>query len=1041
MNETFAFPQTLACNARAYRPPVIFFGISLLSLFLLLPPSPSTAQYFGRNKVKYEDRNFRTLQTDHFTVYFYPEEKVIAHDAGRMAERWYARHSAVMEHTFKDRKPILLYADQPDFQQTNAVSEMIQEGTGGVTEPLKDRVILPFTGYYRENDHVLGHELVHAFQFDIAMHNLRHGLGSLNRLPLWMIEGMAEYYSLGPEDPHTAMWLRDALLHNDLPSWKDLATNPRYFPYRFGQAFYAFIGATWGDTTVTQFMIAAANVGPEAAADSLFGCSPDSLVKLWQASIRETYSEILSARTPPEKIGRKILSKDRYAGSMNLCPAISPDGKTIAFLSERDIFSIDLFLADAQTGKIIRKLSDSERNFHFDAISFSSSAGAWSPDASKLAVVVYADGDNQIAIFNVHSGKILRQLHFRRIGAITGPAWSPNGRFLAFSGMSGGISDLYLFDFQTDSLIQLTRDKFAQWQPAWSPDGKTIAFVTDQGDGTDFRILASGPLRVALMDLKSRSIQPLNLFPRGKHISPQFSPDGQSLYFVSDQDGISDIYRYSFPENQIYRVTRVATGISGLTRYSPTLSVASRSGDLIFSVFQHFEYNVYGLSPENAAGTPVREIMPGLPVAGILPPPAQAVQGQVARSLHDYTTGLPSGENFVLGPYRPNFQLDYIGGQAAVGVSTNRYNTLTGGGVNFLFSDMLGDKVLGVAAQLNGELKDFGGQLLYLNRAHRWNWGAVIAHQPYLTMYQTSGPAVILTNQGQIPGNYIITVKNRSFWEYLGLSSDYPFSITQRFELNLNMTRIWYQSEIDTIVAVNSQVIRERKITIPGPPGANLAQPSVAYVGDYSYFGFTSPTRGGRYRFEIEQTFGSLAFTSLLGDYRRYFFFRPFTLAFRLLHYGRYGKDSESDQLSPLYIGSESLVRGYPANSYSMQEFVAESPGGYRAINNLFGSRIAVVNVEFRIPLLGTERFGLINFPYFPTEVSFFFDGGLAWTSHEAPKLKFSRSITERVPIFSTGISFRINLLGYTVVEAYLAHPFQRPQKEFYWGFQFAPGW
>ena len=1013
---------------------VLVAGVLVLQLSAEL-----SAQYFGRNKVKYENPPFKTMETEHFRIYFYPEEEAIIKDAGRMAERWYYRHSNLMNHQFDTKKPIILYADQPDFQQTNAIGEMITEGTGGVTEPLKDRVILPFTGYYRENDHVLGHELVHAFQFDIAVKKAPHGIGSMQQIPLWMVEGMAEYLSLGPEDSHTAMWMRDAVFYNDLPSWTDMATKPEYFPYRFGQGLYAYIGALWGDTTVVKLFQASLKVGPEAAVDSLFGFSADSLVTLWHETLRKTYSQVLEGRTPPREVGRRIFPAKKAAGGMHLCPALSPDGKTMAILSEHDIFSMDLFLVDTRTGKIIRKLSDSERNFHFDAISFSNSAGAWSPDGSKLAAVVYADGDNEIAIFDTHRGKILRQLHFDKIGAITGPAWSPDGRYLAFSGQAGGISDLYLFDFQRDSLLQLTSDRYAQWQPAWSPDGRKIAFVTDQGSQTDFSILASGPLRIAELDLQNGVIIPLALFRRGKHISPQYSPDGSSLYFVSDQDGIPDIYRYDFAEGMIYRVTHVATGISGLTTYSPTLSVAARSGLLAFTVFHHRGYSIFALSPENALGTPATEIS-GIPVAGVLPPPVQAISGQVATSLRDYTSGLPDGSDFKMGPYRPHFTLDYIGGQSVIGLSTNRYNTLVGGGVNLYFSDMLGDQVIGAGLQMNGELKDIGGQLLYQNRAHRLNWGAVAAHQPLISMYQVSRPVVILTDQGNVPGQEILTWKDRTFWEYLGLLFNYPLSITQRFEMNLNLTRIWYESEIIDQIIVGDQVVQEQKKTIPGPPGANLVQPSLAYVGDYSYFGFTSPTRGGRYRFEIEQTLGSFSFTSLLADYRRYFFRRPFTLAVRVLHYGRYGKDSESEGLSPLYIGSESLVRGYPADSYSLREY-ASGAQEYQAINNLFGSRIGIMNVEWRIPLFGNERFGLVNFPYLPTEVALFFDGGVAWTRHEKPRLKFSSEVTERQPIFSTGVSFRFNVLGYFVAELYAAHPFQRPQKEIYWGFQFSPGW
>ena len=85
-----------------------------------------------------------------------------------MLERWNARLSSLFNHPLSERKPIVLYADQPDFQQTNVIADQLDEGTGGVTESLLDRMVMPLTGSYADNDHILGHEMVHVFQYDIA---------------------------------------------------------------------------------------------------------------------------------------------------------------------------------------------------------------------------------------------------------------------------------------------------------------------------------------------------------------------------------------------------------------------------------------------------------------------------------------------------------------------------------------------------------------------------------------------------------------------------------------------------------------------------------------------------------------------------------------------------------------------------------------------------------------------------------------------------------------------------------------------------------
>jgi hypothetical protein len=159
-----------------------------------VPAATAGAQYFGRNKVNYETYGFRTLKTPHFDLLHYGENSQAAEDAGRMAERWYARLSPFMRHTFT-RKTLIFFNDQPDFQQNN-VTDIESEGTGGVTEPFRTRVVMPFTGIYNDTHHVLGHELVHVFQFDISSNTAGSQQG-LAALPLWLVEGMAEYLSLG----------------------------------------------------------------------------------------------------------------------------------------------------------------------------------------------------------------------------------------------------------------------------------------------------------------------------------------------------------------------------------------------------------------------------------------------------------------------------------------------------------------------------------------------------------------------------------------------------------------------------------------------------------------------------------------------------------------------------------------------------------------------------------------------------------------------------------------------------------------------------
>jgi hypothetical protein len=234
-----------------------------------------------------------------------------------------------MTHAFS-KKPIIFYASHPDFQQTNVVGGLIDQSTGGITEGLRTRIIMPFTGVYAENDHVLGHEIVHGFQYDIAT-TQTGGLQNLGSLPLWVIEGIAEYFSVGREDSHTAMWMRDAVLRNDIPTIDQLTRSNRYFPYRYGQALWAYIGGQYGDEVITRIYRVALREGFERAFQSVLGRSTDSVSKDWHAAVRNAYTPVLQGRTAPEQAGTRVLARaGGRRGETDISPSLSPDGRRVA---------------------------------------------------------------------------------------------------------------------------------------------------------------------------------------------------------------------------------------------------------------------------------------------------------------------------------------------------------------------------------------------------------------------------------------------------------------------------------------------------------------------------------------------------------------------------------------------------------------------------------------------------------------------------------------------------------------------------------------
>ncbi|MDE2732207.1 MAG: peptidase S9 [Bacteroidota bacterium] len=1025
---------------------------ALLAVFLGVAVTGIYAQGFGRNKVQYDNFDFRSFRTPHFEFFFYPEERTAVEDAARMGERWYRRHSRTFLREFHERKPIILYANDADFQQTNVIGGMLGQGVGGVTESLKERVVMPLTGIYSETDHVLGHELVHSFQYDIGLMRNDSSRFALQLLPLWLVEGMAEYLSVGRDDAHTAMWMRDAVLRDDLPTIEQMTRTNKYFPYRYGQAYLAYIGGKYGDAAVVNLFKMGGRTGVDSAFVYTLGIKADSLSSEWASAIRSAYLPLMEGRVHPDSAGRPVLSEDISGGALNLSPVVSPDGQYVAYLSERDVFNINLFIADAETGRTIRKLHATNSNPHFDNIRFINSAGSWSPDGKQFAFITFANGDNEISVWDLDSGGIDRRISVEGVSAMSNPAWSPDGRFLAFSGVDGGISDLYVLELASGDVRQLTRDRYADLQPAWSPDGQTIAVVSDRGpDGSDFDQLEYADPRISLIDVETAEFSTIRPFARGKHINPQFSPDGQSLYLINDQDGFSDIYRYDLREEAIYRVTRYKTGVSGITALSPTMSVAAQNGSLLFSVFYDGGYRVFGLTASEAQGVPVTGMAEAASSASILPPVSAYNEGMVADYLSDPLTGLPAPMPTDETVYSSRLRLDYVA-PPTVGVSVGGYyGGGAVGGVGFYFSDMLGNRNLGIVAQANGTFKDIGGMVSYMDRGKRFNYGGVAGHIPYLFGYPQQG-----INE---EGYYLIRdLRQRLYIDQLRGIGAYPLTTTRRIEVFSGFTRYGFDYEAYDYVYTAFGIQRQRQradkcssltqeeiasVWACEPDGFYYFDVGVAYVGDFSNFGYTSPLQGGRYRFELAPRLGTDRFISVLTDYRRYFFANPVTLAVRGLFAGNFGGDQEQifSRESLYYPYYRGFVRGYNYNSF---DFALECrDANCMVLNRLYGTRAALASVEVRLPLFGSETLGLINFPYLPVELLGFADAGMAWNAGDRPfdMLKFERDSVERIPVMSVGPAVRFNVLGYLIFEIYHAFPFQRPDKGSHFGFQILPGW
>lgn len=1014
----------------------------LLALFLLTV-NDIAGQGFGRTKPGYKRFEFKLYETPNFEIYHYFEDESVIHEIAQISEKWYYRHARALDDTIQLRNPLIIYENHPDFQQTTAISSLIGIGTGGVTESLKNRVVMPVLETNAQTDHVLGHELVHAFQFNKLLRGDTLNLYSIRDIPLWMIEGMAEYLSIGSVDANTAMWMRDAIINDDFPTLKDMSTSYSYNPYRWGHAFWAFVARTWGDPIISQLFIETAKLGYERAIENVLEMKASALSEIWKSSFRIHYEELLK-NTGAEMSGRKLLFEET-AGNMNVSPSISPDGQYIAFFSEKNVFTLDLFIASTEDGKIERTLTSSSQDSDIDGYNFLESMGTWSPDSRNFAYVAVKKGRSTILIADINRPRNTREISIPGVPFINNPSWSPDGRFLVMTGLVGGRNNFYMYDLDTRQVTQLTNDRYSYVHPSWSPDGRYIVFSTDLKQPGDTTEMVTFNLNLGIIDMHNdNELKVLPLFRGADNVNPVFSADGTSIFFLSNSDGFRNLYRYDISENTTYRATNFQVGISGITSLSPAISIARETGLMAYSYYNNGNFTIYSAMPEDFNEHPVDQDRIDL-LAATLPPFQRVAENIVDRNIADNNKFIQYDvDSFRVQEYRPRFQLDYIGNTGGVGVSVNTYyGTGMSGGVNMMFSDILGNNSLFAAVAVNGEIYDFGGMVAYLNQGRKINWGGSISHIPYRSASLGLELDTLFYNDDQYELVTNFKLFNiRVFEDQASVFAYYPFSMSRRLEAGGSLARYYYRIDVFNNYYDSFGMYRGESIdrNIDSPSGFNLGKVNLAYVGDNSYFGMASPMRGHRYRIQGDKYYGRLKFYQLLTDYRQYIFQNPFSFAFRLYHSGRYGQTAENNLFYPMYLGYPGFVRGYGSNQfYQLQSFQNVD----FTINELLGSRMAVANFEIRLPFTGPEQLAVIKSGYLFTELALFFDAGVAWTSTTRPTLNINdMSADKRFPIFSTGLSMRVNLFGALIIEPYYAFPFQREGvSQGILGINFIPGW
>jgi Tol biopolymer transport system component len=884
------------------------------------------------------------------------------------------------------------------------------------------------------------------------------------QLPLWFNEGMAEYQSLG-WDVDEDMYMRDATISEHLPDIKQLNG---YMAYRGGQSVFYYIANKYGEGKIGELVNKIKSTGNvEEGFKASIGISLKELNERWKKDIRKRYWPDIAIRKDPDEFAKRLTDNREDGGFYNTSPTISPQGDKIAFISNRDYY-FDVFLMDAIDGKIIKKLVEGSKTPDFEELNVLTPGLSWSPDGQKIIISALSGGYDVVYLIDVETEE-RETLPIKLSEGIKSVTWSPDGKNIAFIGQTERQSDVYVYNLESKQVINLTNDIFSDDDPAWSPDSKTLYFVSDRGKYFSEKMIPD-TFKIYKYNYNQRDIYSLNVensemhritnLPESDERFPVVGPDGKEILFISDMNGINNIYKLDLQTNDGTGKSAVpiTNSLNGLYQ----LSLSKDGKKLAFTSLYQSAFNIFLLNNPFEINLGKEKLEPTLYISGLKNEEKKEIQNVSANdSLQDeegeenlpypvYTGNYVDSTkiygdsvqidfgNYVFGNFEskkdtgkkenPNFNLtdnldkqgDYKVNKYKINFSPDLvyanagYSSLYGllGTTVISFSDVLGNHRLIGITSLQIDLKNSDYGLAYYYLPQRINYGIELFH---------TARFVYLTR-----GLYTDLYRFRDFGAVGSMS--YPLNRFYRFDVGLSWLNLSSEDLDD-----------------PNIPSEHVSYvvPSASFVHDNVLWGYTAPIEGTRYRFDVLGNPGlnrrDLSFYSLLGDYRTYFRFgTDYSFAFRLS-----GGFSAGANPQRFFIGG---VENWINRSFATTDIPLESASDFAFLTaalplrgydyaEQIGTKYSLMNLEFRFPLIKYLVTGALPILFSNILGNVFLDMGTAW--NDSHQLRFfekdvNNNTVSRDLLMGTGIGARIFFLGFLlkfdVAWAYNVKQFSSPK-------------
>lgn len=542
--------------------------IAIVLGVLMLPQAHGQAfkEQFGKNRIQYKDFNWKFYQSENYEVYYYQGGETLAKQTIEYLEDQFGRMTETIGYYPYAKTRVFLYNSVIDKQQSNVGVKGRDFSVGGQTNFVQSQLELAYSGDMAS----FNKKAVYAVT-DMLIQEMLYG-GNIAEMfqsafttpiPKWFTSGVSKYVAYGWSKEMDDV-AREYVYHNQTDKFARLSHDMNT---TIGQSIWNYVVQKYGQRSISNILNLARIIrNEENSIARTLGVPFNDFILGWRTFYSNANTNLLQVYVQPNE--DFLISGKNRADESYTDIKFSPDGKYLAYSAAKSgKFEIRVINMESQKERMVYKgglrLINQEIEQSYPILSWA--------DSTTLGVVYSEAGTNVLAVkrMGVKGEQVIK---IPRLTHIQSFAFRTGGRTAVLTGSINSQSDVYLYNLVRGQVRAITSDTYDDRDVQFFRGSNQILFSSNRPSDS---VYVSGPNKIADAEINKFNIFTYDLdYPDSSYgkltnalaldIKPTMSAD-RDVYYLSDQQGVNNLYRYDMVDSLSTQVSNFAYGIKSYT--------------------------------------------------------------------------------------------------------------------------------------------------------------------------------------------------------------------------------------------------------------------------------------------------------------------------------------------------------------------------------------------------------------------------------------------------------------------------------------------